>query len=764
MVTTILFDHIHIKEPQELLKTQHRLIENIVMGRLRAPNVKKLVGFTYHGEDVYRARINDVDRLIYTYIDYQGQRTLLLLVVQTNHNYNQTKRLLDGINPQMVPIDLKDREADESSLELKHDLDSESTEGSELALVPAYPYKHQYLVLDEEQDRAMKLHAPILLSGPPGSGKTAVLYNILLNALPGLAEQVRTLGITDGEVLFISQSQPLIQTLNDAYIHDAPETPFAVGFTTWNTLLQQHYPDSRLVTSDDFALWLSQQKHEEPVEQLHYELSIIAGLGPDEYLRLGQRQSYCAGNQKRQKELIVFLSLWEHHLQEQGGIDPMTTKLPRSANPRYLTVYCDETQNLPPVALLYLMAQAQQRQFIACLDSEQCLLSSPFILSIIKKMMYLVYQLQDREFLLPRTWRCPPIVAKVANHLMDSKHRLHKESDEALRRPYREIISARNLAEKGLVSLFNDKNAARLHELASSPKTVIIVEQLTPAIREAINTCLNSNNILTAKMAIGLDFKNVILWHPIQETSLIALAKGKKVTGLSLAQLNTFNALYVAITRAEANVLIIEDYDRFQPLIQAIFGHELAKNQLPIDLENLSPEQQRQEWLKQVEFHLSQDRLDLARSIMGFHLTMNKAQIDEFCKDRKRAMEPQRLPKAVEVSAAPAAPISKRQKPHPNPKKPMLDSKAPAPALAPKAKRASPEELKAKIAAYISNLLQNLSRIAETADSPAQEALLKEQTSNLRSLINHPRSEEFLFEPFLVDGSLLFVHLLTFNK
>ena len=94
----------------------------------------------------------------------------------------------------------------------------------------------------------------------------------------------------------------------------------------------------------------------------------------------------------------------------------------------------------------------------------------------------------------------------------------------------------------------------------------------------------------------------------------------------------------------------------------------------------------------------------------------------------------------------------------------MLDSKAPAPALAPKAKRASPEELKAKIAAYISNLLQNLSRIAETADSPAQEALLKEQTSNLRSLINHPRSEEFLFEPFLVDGSLLFVHLLTLNN
>ena len=216
MKTTILFDHIHIEEPQELLRTQHRLIENIVMGRLRAPNVKKLVGFSYHGEDVYRARINDVDRLIYTYVDYQGKRALLLLVVQTNHNYNQTKRLLNGINPQLVPIELQDREEDESFLELKSDVDPETTEGRELALLPAYPYKHQYLVLDEEQDRAMKLRAPMLLSGPPGSGKTAVLYNILLNALPGLAQQARTLEIKDGEVLFISQSQPLIQTRHDA--------------------------------------------------------------------------------------------------------------------------------------------------------------------------------------------------------------------------------------------------------------------------------------------------------------------------------------------------------------------------------------------------------------------------------------------------------------------------------------------------------------------------------------------------------------------
>ena len=539
----------------------------------------------------------------------------------------------------------------------------------------------------------------------------------------------------------------------------------------------EHYPASRLVTSEDFALWLSQLKYEEPVDQLHYEFSIIAALGSDEYLGLGQRQSYFAGSEKRQRELIALLNQWEDHLKEQGGVDPMITKLPRSANPRYLAVYCDETQNLPPVALLYLMAQAQQQQFIACLDSEQCLLSSPFILSVIKKMMYLTYQQQDREFLLPRTWRCPSAVAKVANHLIDTKHRLHKESDEALRRPYREIVSARNLAENGLVSLFHQKNAARLRELASSPKSVIIVEELTPTIREAINRCLNSNNILSAKEAIGLDFKNVILWHPIQETSLKTLAKGKKVQGLSLAQMNTFNALYVGISRSEANVFIVEDYDRFQVLIQTLFGDGLAKNQIPIAIEHLSPEQQRQEWFKQVEFHLSQGRLDIAHSIMGFHLKMNKTQIDDFCKARLRSLEPEIRSHSLAV-AAPIAQIPVERKTQATPTKPVSESQTSIPVelattaasleIAKKSSLTDPEERRRKGAIYVSGLLRNLYKSTIALKDQASLDEIAEQNRHhlanslsLTYLMRHPQAIRLLFEPLLEDGTCLFAHLIS---
>jgi hypothetical protein len=771
----ILYDTIHIKNPQELISEHASVIDRIIHGALRYPNVRKLNSVTYHGEDVYRARTNKSDRLIYTYAMHQGERTLMLLSFLDTHNYNQVRAQLEGLNPQAGVIDLKDT-VEEQSAPLE-ELDAPAAVlAQQYKLIPTHPFKKQHLLFDEQQEVAMSLSTPLILSGPPGSGKTAVLYSMLLKNLELLNKQAQ-MTAAPAEVLFISQSEPLIQGLAQDFIRDASQVASVpVRFTTWIQLLQPHYPDQTPVSTAAFGEWLEQSPFEGRPKQVHYELSIIAALSPKEYLKLGKRQSYFAGQPEKQKELIGLAEQWNKYLAEHQLFDPMTAVIvPTADTPRFLTVYCDETQNLPPSALLYLMSQAQQKQFIACLDSEQCLLSSPFILSILKKTMNMLYGESGHEFLLPRTWRCPPTVAKAANHLMDTKHRLHRQSEDSLRRPYREVQSAQTDRVEGIVSLFDHSKVEQLREFAASSQTVVIVEQLTEKVRKAINSRLGTNNILTSEDAIGLDFEHVILWNPIQDSSLFKLQSPKlRAPGLTLDQLNTFSALYVALTRAMTNAFIVEEIGRFKPILAELFGDALPINQKSVPIKKLTAEQEKEQWLTQVHHHLKNNRAHLAREIMDFHLHMSAQEIEQFIKQNSEAAVSATPPQptlhkktktksAKETSPSvqpldngPASANTLELAPSTPPQVESTPKSSTKPSSAQEATASLSEDKKAKQLEYIKNLLRSVSQ-AQGSD----EDNFNRAKANIDMLLKHSKAEFYLLQPLLENNSCLLVQLLT---
>ncbi|MBL7479846.1 hypothetical protein [Legionella bononiensis] len=617
----ILFDQTRI-DSTELL--QHSdLINNILSRTLRYPNVKKLKGAKYNNEDVFRAKTDKKNRLIYTYLLHNEKKTLLVLALN-DHNYGQVKRQLRSKNSGNIEaITIDDDPYKEAP---------EPTSGN-LSLLPAVSYNKLTLALDDSQQNAMLQKTPLILNGPPGAGKTVILYNLMLKILNYYSlilssnwENTTAEQSVVSPVLFISQSDNLITALKEQYKSDQLGNSPNVLFSTWQGLLTQHHPDLKLIPDHEFSLWLKDKMPKVSSDVIHYEFSLIVALGINKYLNLGNRQCYYSKNPEMQNKLINLLDLWQLHLNKHQLLDPMVTRLNSSKNLKFLSVFCDEAQNLPPVALCDLIVFAEDQHFVACLDNEQCLISSPYILSCLKELMHQYYGAYSEQP-LPKTWRCRPKVAEVANTLMQVKYTLDGGSK---RRNYHAIESMH--ASGGLVSWINTPSMEQIREFGALTSTVVIAEHLDPGERAIINKNLNTNNILTAREAIGLDFDRVILWRPFSSNkcfnSLLQKIKKPDNTELTLEQWNTLNALYVSITRSQSDVFVHEISTRWIELGEHFLG-KLPHNEVSTSLKESKPENELLKWEQVIEHHLAEGRISVARELMQFHLKLDSTAIDE---------------------------------------------------------------------------------------------------------------------------------------
>ena len=233
----IYFDANHIS-PFEI-KQHEALIKDILAGALRSPQVKRLQGAQYQGQPVYRAKIDEQYRLIYSYLPYANEKRLLLLAVN-NHNYKKLKRQFSAPSTQhLESIELEDGE--------QHQGNTSAT--GALTTHPTISYKDKTLILNQDQKQARQHQEkhqkdPLILLGPPGAGKTCTLYAMMMHHLSEQKDQQdeNTGGAVARKVLFLSPSEHLISDHKTLYQTENSEAPDAVVFTTWGNLLQSHYP------------------------------------------------------------------------------------------------------------------------------------------------------------------------------------------------------------------------------------------------------------------------------------------------------------------------------------------------------------------------------------------------------------------------------------------------------------------------------------------------------------------------------------------
>src|ERR1035437_5989898 len=75
-------------------KKYTRVLSQLQQGDFAGAEVKKMTNSNY-----YRARLDDKDRLLFTWVEYQGHKHLLLLELIANHEYQKSRFLRGGLLP-----------------------------------------------------------------------------------------------------------------------------------------------------------------------------------------------------------------------------------------------------------------------------------------------------------------------------------------------------------------------------------------------------------------------------------------------------------------------------------------------------------------------------------------------------------------------------------------------------------------------------------------------------------------------------------------
>ncbi|OJY39588.1 MAG: hypothetical protein BGO90_15060 [Legionella sp. 40-6] len=594
---------------QDEINDHKVLIIKILANELHTPQIKRLTGITFQGQPVYRAKIDKKNRLIFMRILHAGTPALLILS-QNDHNYEELARTLS--TTQALKIE---------SLELDSAPVLSPSPTPEERFLPVTFYQEQVFFLDEDQQQATNCTAPLLLSGPPGAGKTLVIYDLLCNYVVNNAQQHRTRDeLGQGQkILFISQSANLTRKIQQQYAQDR-EQDLHIDFLTWEQLLLPPNTEHTLLPKKAFADWLKNSFPQGNAEVIHYEMSLVAALGAEAYLKLGKRECYLFGKTKEQQKVINLLAQWRNHLQTKKWRDPLITEITVSG---YGAIFCDESQNFSPIALACLVqAVRSSQQFFACLDPEQALSSWPYARNCLLNLLTKQFK-NYHSFNLKKTWRCASKIAEVANHLMNTKHKL--DGNQA-KREY-SVLESHLSSESGVVEIIHSKQLELLRPRGNLAETVIIVfTPLTVEERAKIQEATGSSNILTPAEAIGLDFNTVILWKPIASQRLLHKLTYKK-NGLDLDEWKTLNQLYVAITRARHELFIYEpELNRFNQQLNLLFRNiHTAKN-----ITEAAPDtdtENKRKWLEQVDYHIEKGQLDIATAILKNHLQFDEEAI-----------------------------------------------------------------------------------------------------------------------------------------
>lgn len=541
----------------------------------RAAQVKKLVS-----HDLYRARLDDANRLLFRLVRWHGERCALILEVILGHAYERSRFLRGAkIDESKIP-DLETAPVDpvERLQELPY-------------LNPANPRFHlldKVLSFDERQEEIFRTPPPLIIIGPAGSGKTALIL-----------EKLRQ---SEGKVLYVTLSPFLSEHARNLYwAHHYENDRQEVSFLSFAELLETlRVPEGRAVTFRDFARWFLRFPRALRPADAHAVFEefrgVITGfptdrafLSAEEYLALGVRQSLFPASER--PAVYALFEKYLAFLKEQRLYDPniLSHQYLGLVQPAFDLVVADEVQDITNIQLRLILASlTESGQFLLCGDSNQIVHPNFFSWASLKSMLYReetegperVYRILHANF------RNAATVTDLANRLLRIKHRRFGSVDREST-----YLMECMPGEPGEVVLLQDADAVKAdlnRRTGKSTRFAVIVmrEEDKDAARAFFRTPL----LFSVHEAKGLEYENVILVNFISGQRAqfeeiargidaadldgeLAYGRGKDKADKSLEIFKFYvNALYVAITRAIRRVYVIES-DAGHPMARLLgFG------------------------------------------------------------------------------------------------------------------------------------------------------------------------------------------------
>jgi hypothetical protein len=556
----------------------------------KSADVKKV------GDNLYRARLNRNDRLLFSIYRYKEQVYALVLEYIKNHNYNDSRFLQHGANvdEQKIP-DLANMLPAEEQPELVYVNPEHGT----------FNMLDKIISFDDSQQNVYQLSPPMIVIGSAGSGKTALTLEKMKEAL--------------GDVLYVTLSPYLVKHSRDLYFsqHYRNEDQEVDFFSFQEFLESIHVPQGKPIDFHQFAVWFERQRQAK-IKDAHKLFEEFKGVltGPsvdsawlsrDDYVALGVKQSIFL-----ESERGLVYDIFERYLQfltESQLYDDniISHQYLSRSTPRYDFVVVDEVQDLTNIQLfLILQSLHHSSDFLLCGDSNQIVHPNFFSWSKVKSLFHQQNDLQhnvDLIRILQTNYRNSPHVTEIANRILLLKNArfgsIDKESN---------YLVKSNGHVNGHVVYLQDKETIR-RELDAKTRTstrfavIVMHPQQKAQAKQHFNTPL----VFSIQEAKGLEYENIILYNfltaenkrfreistGINQEDLqgeLKYSRAKDKTDKSLEVYKFYiNSLYVAITRAVKNLYWIEA-DNKQRLL-GVLGLDNALGQLDLENQNSSLEE-----------------------------------------------------------------------------------------------------------------------------------------------------------------------------
>ncbi len=596
-----------------------KLLQAVARDDFKSPRLKKLAPTPY-----WRFKLDQSNRLLVQFARHGDETVCLALEVIHNHDY-ASSRFLRGASLHWDQLDLDDAPVPRP--------DDVSAQAPTLRYV--HPERGEIHVLDkvlsfdDAQQAVYDAPAPLILVGSAGSGKTALTL-----------EKLR---LARGRVLYVTQSAFLAQSAQAMYFAHGFEAegqePEFLSYREFIETLQ--VPAGRELDFAAFTGWFERYRGAAKqatggldahalFEEFRGVISSRADgvLTQAAYLALGVRQSLLAGPQRAAVfELFEKYRAW---LTASGHFDLnlVAHDWLALARPTYDFMVVDEVQDLTSVQLaLLLRTLAKPGQFLLCGDSNQIVHPNFFSWAAVKTLFWQDETLARSQTIsvLRANFRNGQAVTQLANRLLKIKHARFGSID----RESNFLVHATAQAA-GSVQLLPDKDSTR-RELNTKTRgsTQFAVLVLRDEDKAAVRAQFQTPLVFSVHEAKGLEYANVILVDMVssQRQAFAEIASGvqpqdlegdtldysraRDKTDRSLELFKFYvNALYVALTRAVDQLLLVES-DTAHPLLQLL---DLRTN----DAISLAQQQSssQQEWAQEarrLELQGKQEQADAIR-------------------------------------------------------------------------------------------------------------------------------------------------------
>jgi ankyrin repeat protein/UvrD-like helicase family protein len=571
-----------------------KLISFLEKDDFQSADVKKV------DDNLYRARLNRSDRILFSIYRHQGQAYALILEYIKSHAYEKSRFLKQSVT------------LDEKKIPLVKTL----AEVKEEPLVYVNPAHKTFNLLDkiisfdDSQQSIYTLQPPLVIIGSAGSGKTALTLEKMKHAV--------------GDVLYVTQSAYLVKNSRDLYYaHHYDNEDQQVDFLSFEEFLESiQVPEGKPITFLRFQQWFSRYRQGSQLKDAHKLFEEFRGVitGPatdkswlsrEDYQALGVKESIFL-----QEERDAVYNIFEKYLaflRDNQFYDSniISHQYLEKIQPHYDFVIVDEVQDLTNIQLyLIIKALHHPQDFILCGDSNQIVHPNFFSWSKVKSLFYTQDDLDRSDQLiriLNTNYRNSPQVTEIANKILKIKNNRFGSIDKESH-----YLVESNGHNQGEVVFLQDNDHIR-QELDKKTKAstrfaviVMTVEQ-KPAAQQHFSTPL----VFTIQEAKGLEYENIILYNFLSQEEQryreiskgvtaedleldIKFSRAKDKTDKSLEVYKFYvNSLYVALTRAIKNLYWIESSPKQRLL--SLLGLHSAQATLEIADSSSSLDDWRQE-------------------------------------------------------------------------------------------------------------------------------------------------------------------------